>query len=98
MSKVFVLDTLKQPLTPVHPGRACLLLKAGKAAVYRRYPFTLILKRQTEQPVPALLQLSYAVLNYASSGRATSKQTALSSWPMTCKSARYFVRVASVVG
>jgi len=50
MSKVFVLDTTKQPLNPVHPGHARLLLKQGKAAVYRRYPFTLILKRAVEQP------------------------------------------------
>src|ERR1700687_548950 len=49
MSKVFVLDTNKAPLNPLHPGRARLLLKQGKAAVYRRYPFTLILKRAVEQ-------------------------------------------------
>src|SRR5207253_3283604 len=51
MSKVFVLDTTKQPLDPIHPGRARLLLKQGKAAVYRRFPFTLILKHAVEQPV-----------------------------------------------
>ena len=39
MSKVFVLDANKQALNPVYPGRARLLLKAGKAAVYRHYPF-----------------------------------------------------------
>src|SRR6266702_8709813 len=50
MSKVFVLDTNKQPLNPVHPGRARLLLKKGKAAVYRRYPFTIRLSRAVEQP------------------------------------------------
>ena len=50
MSKVFVLDTNKQPLDPVHSGRARLLLKAGKAAVYRRFPFTLILKRAVAHP------------------------------------------------
>jgi hypothetical protein len=50
MSQVFVLDTNKQPLNPVHPGRARLLLKQGKASVYRRYPFTLILKGAVEQP------------------------------------------------
>ena len=50
MSKVFVLDTNEQPLNPVHPGRARLLLKQGQAAVYRRYPFTLILKRVVERP------------------------------------------------
>src|SRR5689334_23363375 len=57
MSKVFVLDTNKQPLNPVHPGRARILLSSGKAAVYRRYPFTLILKRSVEQPVIAPLRL-----------------------------------------
>ncbi len=46
MSKVFVLDTNKQPLNPVHPGRARMLLSLGKAAVFRRYPFTLILKEE----------------------------------------------------
>ncbi|QFS43549.1 RNA-guided endonuclease IscB [Nostoc sphaeroides] len=41
---VFVLDTNKQPLNPVPPGQARRLLKASLAAVYRRYPFTIILK------------------------------------------------------
>ncbi len=50
MSQVFVLDTTKRPLNPVHSGRARLLLKQGKAAVYRRYPFTIILKRAVEHP------------------------------------------------
>ena len=57
MSHVFVLDALKQPLTPVHPGRARLLLTAGKAAVYRTAPFTILLKREVEQPAPAPLRL-----------------------------------------
>jgi 5-methylcytosine-specific restriction endonuclease McrA len=51
MSKVFVLDTEMRPLDPVHPGHARLLLKQGRAAVYRRYPFTIILKVVGEQPV-----------------------------------------------
>ena len=50
MSNVFVIDTNKQPQSPVHPGRARLLLKAGKAAVWRRYPFTIILKTAIKQP------------------------------------------------
>jgi 5-methylcytosine-specific restriction endonuclease McrA len=50
MSQVFVVDTKKQPLNPVHPGRARLLLTQGKAAVLRRYPFTLILKNAVESP------------------------------------------------
>jgi 5-methylcytosine-specific restriction endonuclease McrA len=50
MCKVFVLDTHKRPLNPVHPGHARLLLTQGKAAVYRRYPFSIILKRPVEEP------------------------------------------------
>lgn len=49
MSNVFVLDTNKQPLAPTHPARARVLLTSGKAAVYRHYPFTVILKRAVEQ-------------------------------------------------
>lgn len=44
MSYVFVLDTNKQPLNPVHPGWARKLLSSGRAAVYKRYPCTIILK------------------------------------------------------
>lgn len=54
MQRVLVLDRNKQPLMPCHPARARELLKQGKAAVYRRYPFTIILtERQggTVQPV-----------------------------------------------
>lgn len=50
MSKVFVLDTHKQPLNPVHAGRARILLSTGKAAVFRRYPFTIILKIAVKEP------------------------------------------------
>ena len=45
---VFVLDTHKQPLSPCTPGMARSLLKAGKAAVFRQYPFTIILKKKVE--------------------------------------------------
>jgi 5-methylcytosine-specific restriction endonuclease McrA len=44
MSCVLVVDQERAPLAPVHPGRARLLLTSGRAAVLRRYPFTLILK------------------------------------------------------
>jgi hypothetical protein len=57
MAHVFVLDTNKQPLDPVHAGRARLLLKQGKAAVYRRYPFSIILKRAVEKPDPHPLRI-----------------------------------------
>jgi 5-methylcytosine-specific restriction endonuclease McrA len=44
MSHVFLVDAQKRPLAPVHPGRARLLLKAGRAVVFKRFPFTLLLK------------------------------------------------------
>ncbi|MBA2392064.1 MAG: RRXRR domain-containing protein [Ktedonobacteraceae bacterium] len=50
MSFVFVVDTNKKPLDPVHPGEARYLLKAGKAAILKRYPFTIILKKALEHP------------------------------------------------
>ena len=50
MSNIFVLDTNKQPLNPVHPGRARVLLTQGKAAVFKRYPFTIILKTAVSHP------------------------------------------------
>jgi 5-methylcytosine-specific restriction endonuclease McrA len=43
---IFVLSHDKQPLDPCHPARARQLLKAGKAAVFRRFPFTIILKER----------------------------------------------------
>jgi 5-methylcytosine-specific restriction endonuclease McrA len=46
MQRVFVLDHNKQPLMPCHPARARKLLKKGKAAVYRRYPFTIIMTQR----------------------------------------------------
>ncbi|NWH03551.1 RNA-guided endonuclease IscB [Desulfobacter latus] len=43
---VFVLDTNKKPQNPVHPAKARLLLTEGKAAVFRQFPFTIILKEK----------------------------------------------------
>lgn len=47
MSFVFVLSSDGQPLDPCHPARARQLLKHGKAAVWRRYPFTIRLSART---------------------------------------------------
>ncbi len=44
MSHVLVIDHNKTPLDPIHPGRARKMLTHQQAAVYRRYPFTIILK------------------------------------------------------
>lgn len=44
---VFVVDRNRQPLDPCHPARARKLLRKGRAAVFRRFPFTLILRDRT---------------------------------------------------
>jgi 5-methylcytosine-specific restriction endonuclease McrA len=44
MSMVLVVDQQQRPCSPVHPGRARHLLTRRRAAVYRRFPFTIILK------------------------------------------------------
>lgn len=46
---VFVLDTNKRPLAPCHEAVARKLLKQGKAAIYKRFPFTIILKKSVDE-------------------------------------------------
>ena len=48
---VFVIDADKKPLDMCHPARARKLLRGGKAAIYRKEPFTIILKKKTEESV-----------------------------------------------
>lgn len=48
MQRVLVLSSDKKPLDPCTPASARILLDKGKAAVFRRYPFTIILKGRTE--------------------------------------------------
>ena len=59
MSFVFVVDTEHRPLDPVHPGTARRLLSRGQAAVWRRYPFTVILKRAVPDAAPQPLRLKF---------------------------------------
>ncbi|MDJ0714678.1 MAG: RNA-guided endonuclease IscB [Prochloraceae cyanobacterium] len=47
---VFLIDQNKKPLNPISPARARKLLVQNKAAVFRRYPFTLILKKVIPEP------------------------------------------------
>jgi 5-methylcytosine-specific restriction endonuclease McrA len=54
---VFVIDTNKQPLNPIPPARARELLTKQKAAVFRMYPFTIILKRAVDNPNPKSLTI-----------------------------------------
>jgi len=44
MSKVFLIDSNYKPLDPIHQAQARQFLRNGKAAIYRQFPFTLILK------------------------------------------------------
>ncbi|MEL7241311.1 MAG: RNA-guided endonuclease IscB [Cyanobacteria bacterium J06643_5] len=56
---VFVIDKDKKPLNLLNPARARELLNKQKAAVYRMYPFTLILKTVIDSPIikPLTLKL-----------------------------------------
>ncbi len=57
MSSVLVIDQKRRPCAPIPPGRARYLLSAHRAAVWRRYPFTLILKEGETPDEPAPLRL-----------------------------------------
>lgn len=55
---VFVLDANKKPLTPCKPRVARKLLAANKAAVFRTFPFTIILKKEVlDTPEPISIKL-----------------------------------------
>jgi 5-methylcytosine-specific restriction endonuclease McrA len=59
MSMAFVVDQQQKSCRPVHPGRARHLLNRGRAAVYRRFPFTIILRdgEPSEEPEPVRLKI-----------------------------------------
>jgi hypothetical protein len=50
MPKVLILDADRQPLYPVRLSHARILLSQGKATVFQRYPFTIILKESFSPP------------------------------------------------
>jgi 5-methylcytosine-specific restriction endonuclease McrA len=55
---VCVLDTNRTALTPCKPSVARKLLNAGKAKVFRLYPFTIILKKEvSDNPEPLTLKI-----------------------------------------
>ena len=60
---IFVLNQNKDALDPCHPAVARKLLKGGKAAIYRKYPFSLIL---LEQVKPATTQDYRLKIDYGS--------------------------------
>lgn len=45
--RIFVLDKNLKPLDPCHPSRARELLNKGRAKVFKRYPFTIVLQDRT---------------------------------------------------
>jgi len=49
--RVFVINQNKEPLNTCHPAKARKLLSCGKAALWKRYPFTIILKQEVKNPV-----------------------------------------------
>ncbi|NMF65764.1 RRXRR domain-containing protein [Brasilonema octagenarum] len=54
---VFLIDSNQTPMNPIHPAHAKELLNKNKAAVFRRYPFTLIMNRVVENIVTYPLAL-----------------------------------------
>jgi 5-methylcytosine-specific restriction endonuclease McrA len=54
MQKVLVVDKNRKALMPCHPARARELLKKGKAAILRRFPFTIILLERENGEVQAI--------------------------------------------
>lgn len=55
---VLVIDTNKKPLSPCRPITARKLLQAKKAAVFRLFPFTIILKKAVDEtPEPITIKL-----------------------------------------
>ncbi|HIK29795.1 MAG TPA: RRXRR domain-containing protein [Oscillatoriales cyanobacterium M59_W2019_021] len=65
---IFVLDTNYKPLSPCKPSVARRLLSAGQAAVYRSFPFTIILKKEvdaTPEPVEIKIDPGSKVTGFA---------------------------------
>jgi 5-methylcytosine-specific restriction endonuclease McrA len=51
MSRILIVDQHRRPLMPTTPARARLLLKSRKAAILRRFPLVLILKKARPEAV-----------------------------------------------
>ncbi|GAB1543034.1 hypothetical protein NUACC21_57080 [Scytonema sp. NUACC21] len=49
MPKVYLINTDKQPLDPIHPTATTQLLRNGKATIFQIFPFTLTLKEAKPQ-------------------------------------------------
>ncbi|MEQ9235992.1 RNA-guided endonuclease IscB [Coleofasciculus sp. E2-BRE-01] len=49
--RVFVINQNQEPLNTCHPAKARKLLSSGRAAVWKRYPFTIIMRREVKKPI-----------------------------------------------
>ncbi|MBH8567243.1 RRXRR domain-containing protein [Nostoc sp. CENA67] len=72
MTKVMILDVNKQPLYPVRISHARMLLSQGKAAVFQRYPFTIILKEALSHPMFEQLSFKIAPSAVVTTGKKTN--------------------------
>jgi 5-methylcytosine-specific restriction endonuclease McrA len=54
---VFLIDSNRTPMNPIHPSHARELMENGKAAIFRSYPFTLIMKRVVDKIIAYPLSL-----------------------------------------
>jgi 5-methylcytosine-specific restriction endonuclease McrA len=54
---VLLIDSNKTPMNPIHPAHASELMNKGKAAIFRMYPFTLVMKRTVDNIVTYPLSL-----------------------------------------
>lgn len=60
LNHVLVLDKNRRPLMPCNPARARMLLRKGCAAVFRRFPFTIILReREGGSTQPSQVKLDH---------------------------------------
>ncbi len=71
MPKVLILDADRQPLYPVRISHARILLSQGKAAVFQRYPFTIILKENFSQPNLEKMGIKTSYINPAKKQKIT---------------------------
>ena len=87
MQHVFVVDTTRRPLMPCRPARACQLLSQHRAAVLRRYPFTIILA--TAKPEAVVVPLSLKIdPGSRTTGLALVRETMKESIPTALPPAR----------
>lgn len=54
MQRVLTLSSTRKPLMPCHPARARQLLREGRASVFRRHPFTIILSDRNDGEVQSV--------------------------------------------